>query len=178
MALPAAPESIPAKALACAWMEWVAVEEPSQPRDAYGPADQLVYDIHATVMARDIVPAGAPLPNLLTAAGIDLKAMTVRDLIALQSSMNLLGDVADAISCQPKSMTGNKWNAAGSMVNWLGNDMSDATEAVAAELRTREASDRIEQGQRLANLAPAILEGGDPAATLALAQEILAAVEV
>ncbi len=37
MALPATPESIPAKALACAWMEWVNTERPGQPRDAYGP---------------------------------------------------------------------------------------------------------------------------------------------
>ncbi len=52
MALPATPESIPAKALACAWMEWVNTERPGQSRDAYGPADQLVYDINATIMAR------------------------------------------------------------------------------------------------------------------------------
>ncbi len=52
MALPATPESIPAKALACAWMEWVNTERPGPSRDAYGPADQLVYDINATIMAR------------------------------------------------------------------------------------------------------------------------------
>ena len=133
----------------------------------------LVRDVLALA---DAAPAGVQSPDLLTAAGIDPKAMPLQDLISLHSSVNLLSDVADAISCQPKSMTGDRWNAAGSMVNWLGNGLSDATEAVAAEMRTREASGCIERDQRLASLAPAILEGGDPAAALALAREILAAV--
>ncbi|MCJ2136692.1 hypothetical protein MKK69_22020 [Methylobacterium sp. J-026] len=57
-ALPATPEAIIPKALACAWMEWVAVDRPGQPRDAYGFADQITFDLHAAVMARAAKQAG------------------------------------------------------------------------------------------------------------------------
>jgi hypothetical protein len=58
MDLPATSENIVPKALACAWMEWVGVERPGQPREYYGRADQLVYDIHATIMAQNVKTSG------------------------------------------------------------------------------------------------------------------------
>jgi hypothetical protein len=177
MALPASLDSIPAKALACAWMEWVYVERPGQPREAYGPADQLVFDIHATIMGREVELASTRPLGLLRSVGINLKALSLDNLAALHSAAVLLMDVAAAITCQPRSMTGGHFNASGLMVDHIYNDLCDAIAATEAEIRSRKTSEHLENETRLAALAVSTIHNDDWDQITAFARELLAYAE-
>jgi hypothetical protein len=177
MALPANSDTIAAKALACAWMEWVNVEHPGQSRDAYSPADQLVFDIHATIMGRQAAPTSTRPLGLLRSVGIDLKALSLGSLAALHSAAELISEVAAAITCQPKSMTGDYFSPSGRMVDHIHNDLCDAIAATEAEIRSRETSDRFESEARLAALAASTIHNDDWDQITALAREMLAHAE-
>lgn len=140
MALPLTPDSIPAKALACAWMEWVEAERPGQPRDTYEKADRLVFDLHAAIMARGVKgTAGEPRPlDLIAAAGLSVEALSIFELSALFDAADTLSSVACAMTCQPRhSVRGGDFNGAGLFVESLTHALHRTVEAVAKELRSR-----------------------------------------
>ena len=173
MALPASLDSIPAKALACAWMEWVCVEKPGKPRDAYGPSDQLVFDIHATIMGREVAPTGTRPLGLLRSVGIDLTALSLDNLAALHSAAELISEVAAAITCQPKSMAGDRFSASGRMVDHIHNDLCDVLAETEAEIRSRKTSERFENEARLAALATSTIHNDDWDEIAAFARDLL-----
>lgn len=177
MALPASLDNIAAKALACAWMEWVCVEKPGKPREAYGPADQLVFDIHATIMGREAAPASTRPLGLLRSVDIDLKALSLDNLAALHSAAELISEVAAAITCQPKSMAGDHFSPSGRMVDHVHNDLCDVLAETEAEIRSRETSDRFENEARLAALATSTIHDDDWDELAAFAREVLAHAE-
>ena len=177
MALPASLDNIAVKALACAWLEWVCVEKPGKPREAYGPADQLVFDIHATIMGREAAPASTRPLGLLRSVDIDLKALSLDNLAALHSAAELISEVAAAITCQPKSMAGDHFSPSGRMVDHVHNDLCDVLAETEAEIRSRETSDRFENEARLAALATSTIHDDDWDELAAFAREVLAHAE-
>jgi hypothetical protein len=183
MALPATPESIAPKALACAWMEWVAVESPGQPRDAYGPADQLVYDLHATMMGRTTAPAApsqdAPSYSYLVDQ-IDFASATMSELLTIREVADCVGSVAYAQSWATRCHRGkNAWgspeyNAAGKLMASVGDALTAVESAAEREAQRRNPSNQAERETRLFMLAPAAIDNGAPEEIEAFARELLA----
>lgn len=178
MALPATPETIAPKALACAWMGWVCTERPGQPRGAYGLADQLVFDIQATIMEQSALtpPEAAELRtlDLLTTTSLDLKTTPTKHLASLLEAVGMLADTANAILCQPRCQASDHLNAAGLLIEAVADALGAVVSEAMSELRSREPADRHECSRRLSALAAATIENADPDETAAFARELLA----
>lgn len=178
--LPATLENIAPKALALAWLEYVDQWRFGCGRSSYSTDGRLALDIHAAATAAPSSPEKAARPwplDLIAAAGLDLKTMPLRDLIALKSTAGLLCDVTSAVSCQPRSMTEEKFNGAGLMVDWINDALVGVIEAAVQELRGRKPANRFERDQRLAALTEMTINNGDPNETEAFARELLAHAE-
>lgn len=182
MALPATPESIVPKALACAWMEWVSVEQPGDPRDAYGPADQLVYDLHATMMGRATGPAAsqaAPSYSYLVDQ-IDFASATMSELLTIRNVADCVGSVAYAHSWASRCHRGKtvwgspEYNSAGRLMVSVADALTAVESAAEREAQRRSPSDQAERETRLFMLAPAAIDNGAPDEIEAFARELLA----
>ncbi|MBE7203713.1 MAG: hypothetical protein INR70_38780, partial [Parafilimonas terrae] len=186
MALPATPESVLAKALACAWMEWVDTERPGDPRDAYGPADQLVFDIHTAITTRGVAseePAEAPstdLPLTALVPTIDFASASMSELRAIREAADLVASVAGAATWQgcnrrPDHPSGAvEHNEAGKLLSWLSDAMGFVVNAAEHEARGREPGTEADQATRLAMLTQNTIENGEPAEIAQIARELLA----
>jgi hypothetical protein len=175
MALPATPESIAAKALACAWMEWVNAERPGQSRDDYGQADQLVYDIHATIMQRDgRGPNAAPVPFTLSETAllptVDFAGASMGELRDIFKAAELVCEVASKAAH-------NRHGRAGKLARWVSNALCAVLTEAVDEARRRAPSNGDDRATRLSLICNAILDNEDPAETAAFACELLAMVE-
>lgn len=176
MALPATPESIEAKALACAWMEWVNAERPGQSRDDYGQADQLVYDIHATVMQRGRRDpnAVAPVPFTLSETAliptVDFAGASMSELREIYKAAELVCEVASTAA-------GNRHGRAGSLTRWVSNALCAVFTEAVDEARRRAPDNSDDRVARLSMICAATLDNEDPAEIQAFARELLAMVE-
>lgn len=189
MELPATPENITTKALACAWIEWVQAERLGQPRDAYGPGDQLVYDINATIMARgaqgDAATARRPveLPLSILVPTVDFTGASMSELRAIREAADLVCSVASAATWQgsnrlPDAPSGGaRHNRAGELMEWVSDALCHVVSAAEREAWWRTPESRDDQETRLAMLAGSIIGNDDPAEIAALARELLAMVE-
>jgi len=187
--LPATVENIPAKALACAWMEWVSSERPGQPRDAYGRADRLVYDLHAAIMASG--PRGAvsspilrPEPDLV--GMVDLSAASISNLRALHDMADEMASVVYAMAVSGRGCNG--WPAqgrlysieftpAGKLMQQIAEALVEVEAAAYREITKRTPTSRYDQETRLQVIARGVIANDDKAETAAFARELLAMVE-
>ncbi|MCJ2023970.1 hypothetical protein [Methylobacterium sp. J-067] len=176
MALPATPESIEAKALACAWMEWVNAERPGQPRDTYGQADQLVYDIHATIMQRGQrdYNAVSPVPFTLSETAlvptVDFAGASMVELWDIFKAAELVCEIASTAA-------GNRHGRAGSLTRWVSNALCAVLTEAVDEARRRAPDNSDDRVARLSMICAATLDNEDPAEIQAFARELLAMVE-
>lgn len=142
-----------------------------------------------TALAKDLPPGAIdPTPEQNAAAqqvpprarqfidSFDLSRMGMRDLAAIHDAAGLIGGVADAVSCQPRSYTPNHeaWN----VIGLFADAVSEACGAVQAdavrEARERTPGDDWEQGLRLNILAQETIENGDQSAMAAFARDLQA----
>ena len=117
---------------------------------------------------------------------IDFASASLEDLQALRSTAALVGDVASAVCWQARchargwseqSAPGDRYNAAGKLMNWLGDALTDVESAANKEARGRQATTAADRETRLAILAMPVVENGDPDETAAFAGELLAHAE-
>lgn len=94
---------------------------------------------------------------------LDLTQVRVRDLAAIHDAARLIGGVADAVSCQPRSYTSD--NERWSIVGLFADAISEACGSVQAdavrEARKRSPSDGLDRQLRLGVLAQDTIENGD-----------------
>ena len=146
-----------------------------------GLGDGLARDILAFTEAQAAHPAPAIGTSLVDQ--IDFASASLKDLQALRSTAALIGDVASAVCWQRRchargwneqSAPGDRYNAAGKLMNWLGDALTDVESAANKEARGRQATTAADRETRLVILALPTVENGDPDKTAAFARELLA----
>ena len=171
-----------AKALAVAWIEWAELWRPGQPRRAT-TEERLVFDIQAGMREApgDAQPTLAQ-PHIAGLIGlIDFAAASMSDLRSLHDLAAEVGSIAYAMASSGRGEgrragpgLGCYFNAAGGLMQWLGDALTDVESAVIAEARKRIPATRHDRGIRLGILAPPTIQNGDPDETEAFALELLA----
>ncbi|MGU3407906.1 hypothetical protein [Methylobacterium brachiatum] len=150
----------------------------------FGLAQGLVRDILALTEAKAAPPK--PKVSISLVDQIDFASASLEDLQALRSTAALVGDVASAVCWQGRCHTrgwseqsnpGDRYNAAGQLMHWLGDALTDVESAANKEARGRRAATAADRETRLAILAMPVVENGDPDETAAFARELLAHAE-
>ncbi|MCJ2011281.1 hypothetical protein [Methylobacterium sp. J-076] len=137
------------------------------------------------VTAGTLAPPSSVEPrplDLIAAAGLNLKEMSVRDLASLLGAASVLEGTATAILCQPRSLTGRQvskecFTSSGRVIEALSDTLCGVLDAATRELRGREPTNESENNARLAAIAEATIYNGDAAEIAAFARELLALVE-
>ncbi len=171
-----------AKALAVAWIEWAELWRPGQPRRAT-TEERLVSDIHAGV--REAPGDAQPTPAPPRIAGpidlVDFASASMSELRSLHDLAEEVGNIAYAFASSGRGeghsagpILGCHFNAAGELMQWLGDALTDVESAVIAEARRRAPATRHDREVRLEILALPIIQNGDPDKTEAFALELLA----
>lgn len=176
-AMPATPEAIVPKALALAWLEYVDQWRSGYGRSSYTTDGRLALDIHAAAAARSptAAPAASREPDLV--GMIDFASTPLEDLQSLHDVADLVGGVAYATvwsaRCKARG-PGDEPNAAGRLMQWLGDALTDIETAANNEARRRTPLLNSERETRLEMLALPVIQNGDPDETEAFARELLA----
>jgi hypothetical protein len=182
-ALPATVENIAPKALALAWLEYVDQWRRGCGRSDYTTDGRLALDIHAAAAARSAtvasaVPAALRKPSLVDM--VDFASASLEDLQSLHDIADLVGGVAYATvwsaRCKARGQ-GDEPNAAGRLMQWLGDALTDVETAANNEARRRTPLINADRETRLEMLALPVIQNGDPDETEAFARELLAHVE-
>ncbi|MGE8131797.1 hypothetical protein ACQKQD_33185 [Methylobacterium sp. NPDC080182] len=180
----ATPENIVAKALARLWMDWVEDERLGQPRKAFSFDGRLAFDVNAAIMGQ---PAAASPLRLSRSSAIslidtlDLVSASLENLQALRDVADLVGGVAYATVWTDRCSTHGhaaELNAAGELMQWLGEALTDVETAAEKEAARRVPDNRNDRETRLSMLAAGIIDNGDPESIEELACELLAHAKV
>lgn len=111
---------------------------------------------------------------------LDLASASLDDLQSLHDVADLVGGVAYATvwsaRCKARG-PGDGPNAAGKLMQWLGDALTDVETATNNEARRRIPTDNSERETRLEMLALPVIQNGDQDETEAFARELLAHVE-
>ncbi|SEP09621.1 hypothetical protein SAMN02799625_04658 [Methylobacterium sp. UNC300MFChir4.1] len=182
--LPATMENIQAKALARLWLDWAEDERPGQPRETFRFAGRLAYDVNAAIMGQPVA-ASPPRPSgsdVISLVGmLDLASASLEDLQALRDVADLVGGVAYATvwtdRCRAHGPAAEH-NAAGKLMQWLGEALTDVETAAEKEASRRVPDNRNDRETRLSMLAAGIIDNGDPESIEELACELLAHAKV
>ena len=144
-------------------------------------------------LARDILAfteaqAAPPRPEIGTSLvdQIDFASASLEDLQALHDIANTVADVASAMAwtgrCHARgwneqSAPGDHYNAAGKLMHWLGDALTDVESAANKEARRRRPTTSCDREKRLEMLALPVIQNGDPDETAAFARELAAHAE-
>lgn len=119
-------------------------------------------------------------PNLVSL--IDLASASMEDLQAVHDTAQSLGDAAGAAAwtarCHTKGWAsynapGDGHNAAGRLMHWLGDALSNVQHAANEEAKRRLPANSDDREIRWQIIARPVLENGDPAEITAFARELL-----
>lgn len=180
-ALPATPDSIQPKALALAWLHYVDEWRQGQKRDDYSTDARLAIDIHMAALAQ---PGQTPLtvirqePDLV--GMLDFTSASMEDLRAVHDVADLVGSVAYATTWQGRCKMrgyGDEANAAGKLMQWLGDALTDVETATSAEAARRLPGNSSDRGRHLSIWAASVIDNDDPKSIEAFAWELLAHAE-
>jgi hypothetical protein len=137
-------------------------------------------------LAQDLLAFGAdghdaPLPTSSLVDMIDFASASLEDLRSLHDVANLVGGVAYATvwtaRCKARGR-GDNPNAAGKLMQWLGDALIDVETAAHNEARRRTPFHPMDRETRLQILALPTIQNGSPDEAEALARELLAWVQV
>ncbi|MDH2311458.1 hypothetical protein [Methylobacterium brachiatum] len=106
---------------------------------------------------------------------IDFASASLEDLQALRDLAGLVGGVAYAGCWQGRCQSrdrGEEYNAAGKLMQWLGDALTDVETAVTREAKRRRPANSADRETRLELLALAIIQNGNPDETAAFAREL------
>ncbi|MCJ2092810.1 hypothetical protein MKK67_09890 [Methylobacterium sp. J-072] len=180
-ALPATPNSIQPKALALAWLHYVNEWRQGQKRDKYSTDGGLAIDIHIAALAQgELQGHVVPHLELNLVDQIDFASVSLDDLQALHDIADLVGGVAYATAwtgrCKARG-AGDHYNAAGELMQRLGDALTDVESAAIREARLRRPTTRDDRETRLKILALPVIQNGDHDDTAAFARELAAHAE-
>jgi hypothetical protein len=180
-ALPATPENIHPKALALAWLHYVNEWRRGQKRSKYCIDERLAIDIHMAALAQDqpqTISARQPEPSL--AGMVDFASASLDELQALHDIADLVGGVAYATvwtaRCKARGH-GDNPNAAGRLMQWLGDALTDVETAANNEARRRIPENDADRETRLEMLALPAIQNGGPNEIEAFGRDLLAHAE-
>ena len=125
-------------------------------------------------LAQQSVPA--PIGTSLVGQ-IDFTSGSMEDLRSLRDIANAVSDVAYAMAWTGRCHTragGEQHNAAGKLMQWLGEALTDVADEARKEARRRRPKTPDERETRLTILAGPTIENGDPDEIAAFAGELLA----
>lgn len=182
-ALPATRGNIEAKALALAWDHFTNEYRASRPKGNYETSGRLALDINAAMNAAVERETNEPClaPSLVDM--LDLASATMDDLQTIRDFADRIGSVAYLHAWNPRCYAGANahgaphYNAAGRLVQWIGDALTEVESAAEKEARRRVPDDRNDRETRLSVLAVRTIDNGDPDQTEAFAQDLLALVE-
>ncbi|MCJ2102798.1 hypothetical protein [Methylobacterium sp. E-046] len=123
-----------------------------------------------------------PAPNLVDM--LDLASASLDDLQAVRDIAERIGAVAYAHAWGPRCRDRTHpsgapdFNAAGKLVQWIGDALTDVEGAAEKEARRRVPDNREDRETRLSMLAVSVIDNGDPEAIEELACELLAHAKV
>ena len=139
--------------------------------------DGLVRDILAFTEAQAARPA--PINTSLVDM-LDLASASLDDLQSLHDLADPVGAVAYALvwtgRCKARG-PGDHYNAAGKLMQWLGDALTDVETAANNEARRRRPATSDDRETRLEMLALPVIQNGDPDEIEAFARELLAHAE-
>ncbi len=124
-------------------------------------------------------PAPVPLPTSSVAGMLDLTSATMEELRAVHELADRIGGVAYAHAWGARCRRGeNKhgapyFNAAGDLVQWIGDALTAVETAVHKEVRRRTPTNDRDREARLSLLAVTTIDNGDPDETESFARELL-----
>lgn len=125
-------------------------------------------------------PAPAPISSSLVSQ-IDFASGSMEDLRSLRDIANSVADVAYAMAwtgrCQTRAwgdqdLPGEQHNAAGKLMQWLGEALADVADEARKEAQRRRPKTPCERETRLTILAGPTIENGDPDEIAAFAGEM------
>ncbi|MCJ2049658.1 hypothetical protein [Methylobacterium sp. J-070] len=179
-ALPATLQNIAPKALALAWLEYVDLWRAGYGRSFYATDGRLALDIHAAAAARTPTAAPAALREPSLVGMLDLASASLEDLQSLHDVADLVGGVAYAMCWQARCRIhgpSEGYNAAGKLMQWLGDALTDVETAANKEARRRRPANSADRETRLEMLALPVIQNGDPDEAEAFARELSAHAE-
>ena len=119
-------------------------------------------------------PVPAPIGTSLVSQ-IDFASGTMEDLRSLRDIANSVADVAYAMAwtgrCKARGH-GDHYNAAGKLMQWLGEALADVADEARKEAQRRRPKTPSERGTRLTILVGPTIENGDPDEITAFAGEM------
>lgn len=125
-------------------------------------------------------PAPVPLPTSSVAGMLDLASATMNELQAVHDIAERIGAVAYAHAWGPRCRRGSNtygasnFNAAGKLVQWIGDALTAVEAAAYKEAQRRTPTDYEDRETRLSLLAVTIIDNGDPDEIAEFAGELLA----
>jgi hypothetical protein len=125
-------------------------------------------------------PSPVPLPVSSLSAGLDLASATMGELQVIHDIAERLGAVAYAHAWGPRCRRGENeygapdFNAAGELVQWIGDALTAVETAVHKEARRRIRTNSTDRETRLQILALPVTQNGDDDELEAFARELLA----
>lgn len=130
-------------------------------------------------------PSVAAPPSTASLVGmLDLASATMRELQAIRVVAERVGSVAYVHAWSPRCRDrvnahgAPHFNAAGKLVQWVGDTMTAVESAAEKEAQRRVPDNRDDRETRLSMLAVSIIDNGDPEAIEELACELLAHAKV
>lgn len=121
-------------------------------------------------------PVPAPIGTSLVGQ-IDFATSSMEDLRSLRDIANSVADVAYAMAwtgqCKARGH-GDRYNAAGKLMQWLGEALADVADEARKEAQRRRPTTPNERETRLTILAGPTIENGDPDEIATLAGEMVA----
>ncbi|MCJ2093988.1 MULTISPECIES: hypothetical protein [unclassified Methylobacterium] len=183
-ALPVTVNNILPKAIALAWLHYVNEWRLGQKREDYSTDGRLAIDIHMAALAQGDLPKRVnQRPELDLVGMLDLASASLEDLQSLHDLSDRVSSFAYALVWTSRCHTrgwdeskhpGDQYNAAGKLMQWLGDALTDVETAVDKEAARRLPDNASDRETRLSMLAVQTIDNGDPEAIEAFARELLA----
>ncbi|MHC2089434.1 hypothetical protein [Methylobacterium sp. CM6244] len=163
-ALRATRENAPAKAIAQAWLEYVAVWHADTPREGYGIAGRLCLDIHDAVagLTESRLISGRASKPMPGPPDFDIAGMKIRQLEGLHDVVQFVRELCSAVGCQPRcSNEKQEIQPAGEFVAWIADACDRLADAIHSEALSRPDCADDPRLTRLSILARFIVENDD-----------------
>ena len=179
-ALPATRQNVEVKALALAWDHFTNEYRASRPRGDYETSGRLALDINAAMNGAVERETDEPClaPSLVDM--LDLASATMDDLQTIRDFAERIGSVAYLHAWNPRCYAGANalgaphYSAAGRLVQWIGDALTEVESAAEKEARRRVPDNRNDRETRLSVLAVTTIDNGDPDEISEFAGELLA----
>lgn len=182
-ALPATMENVGVKALALAWLEYVDHWRPKSGRGSYTTDGRLAIDIHTAASQTPAAVQTAPStaqhePNLV--GMLNLASASLEELRTVRDIADCIGSVAYAHAWGPRCRDQTHvsrapvFNAAGKLVQWVGDALTAVETAAEEEAKRRTTNFRDDDEIHLSMLAETTIDNGDPDEIEAFAGKLLA----